>query len=107
MARLRAFLSAAVLALLLGVVPACSLINLDDLDPPLASSDAAALEGGLDATLVSTDEAGTPSDDGDSSVTAFADSAQSDASASPPVSGDEGSSTAPEAAADGAPSDSG
>jgi hypothetical protein len=107
MARLPALVSAAVLALLLGVVSACSLINLDDLDPPLASSDAAAREGGLDATLAPPDEAGTPSDDGDSSLTTFVDSAQSDASASPPESGDEGSSAAPEAAADGAPSDSG
>jgi beta-glucosidase len=40
-------------------------------------------------------------------VTTFADSAQSDASASPPESGDEGLSAAPEAGADGAPSDSG
>ncbi len=107
MARLPALVFTATVALLLGGLVGCSLINLDDLDPAPASSDAAGGGGGSDATLAATDETGTQSDDSNSSVTMSSDSAEPDAATLPLDSGGEGSPAAPEASAEDAPSESG
>src|SRR5580698_9206041 len=83
MARLSVWGFAAVLASILGGLPACSLISLSALDPP-ASRDAAGDTGAPDATLGAWGEAGTQGDDSDSSTMTSSDSAEPDDSTLPP-----------------------